>query len=386
MRAWAGRFAAILLVALSLSGSVRASPSRVVVVQSANESQIVNQATTRLRAELAASGFEVITIDRAPGASPRESVEDIGLHPVATLSIVTTEKGAAIDVWVADHLTGKTLVRRVDVDSRSAPSAPKVLAIRAVELLRASLLEAESAPPERALPPIPADVAQWMKMPSAAPAPEPAPPVIPLVVAPDAPPPQPPLNPSPPWTLPRPRSPVLVPKSPDPGAFAVELGAAMIYHLDENPPSFGPELRLAYRPAPRWSLALDVIGPAFTWARQRSAGELTPREELAVAEVAFTPLRTGPFTPLISLGIGADHAHLAATAVAPYQAHSAELLSFVTTAGLAARVDIAPQAALELGARALFAFPGSLYRIAGEEVGRIGRVNLVTSFAVVITP
>ncbi len=142
-----------------------------VVVQSANESQIVNQATTRLRAELAASGFEVITLDRAPGATPRDAVEDVGFHPVATLSIVSTEKGAAVDVWVADHLTGKTLVRRVDIDSQAAPSAPKVLAIRAVELLRASLLEAERAPPASPGPPIPADVARWMTTPSAAPEP-----------------------------------------------------------------------------------------------------------------------------------------------------------------------------------------------------------------------
>lgn len=403
MISWAGRFASTLLVALSLTSLARASPSRVVVVQSANESQIVNQATTRLRAELAASGFEVVTVDRGPGVTPREAVEDVGLHPMATLSIVSTEKGAAVDVWVADHLTGKTLVRRVDIESRAAPSAPRVLAIRAVELLRASLLEAESAPPESPKPSIPADVERWMKMPSAAPeAPPPsAPPaspitppaaparplvpLVPLVVPPEHSPTLP-ATPALRWTPPRSPGISPAPRAAAPGPFAVDLGAAMIYHLDNNLPSFGPELRLAYRVAPRWALALDVVGPAFTSPRRRSAGELTPREELAVAEVAFAPLVPGPVVPLISLGIGADHAHIEASAVAPYQAHSADVLSFVTTAGAAAQIEIAPRVALHLGVRALFAFPGALFRIAGEEVGRIGPVNLATSLGVVVTP
>jgi hypothetical protein len=394
MSRWAGRFASTLLLALSLAGPARASPSRVVVVQSANESQIVNQATMRLRAELAASGFEVITIDRAPGASPREAVEDVGLHPVATLSIVSTEKGAAIDVWVADHLTGKTLVRRVDIDSQAAPAAPKVLAIRAVELLRASLLEAESAPPEAAHPAIPADVAQWMKMPAVAPEPTPKESI-----------PQPPLSIPPPHGSDRQGAGLALPSAPaarnplpcgrdycpdvaptNRGRFAVELGAAMIYHFDDNPPNLGPELRLSYRATPSWILALDVVGPAFTWPRARSAGDLTPREELAVAEIAFAPRLAGPIAPLLSLGLGADHTHLFATAVAPYVANSADLLSFVTTAGAAAQIEITPRVALHLGARALFAFPGSIYRIAGEDVGRIGRVNLITSLGVVFTP
>ncbi len=132
----------------------------------------------------------------------------------------------------------------------------------------------------------------------------------------------------------------------------------MIHHFDGNLPSFGPELRLSYRVAPRWALALDVTGPVFTWPRRRSAGELTPREELAAAEIAFTPLMRGPVTPLVSLGIGADHAHIEASAEAPYQAHSSDVLSFVTTAGAAAQIEIAPRVALHLGVRAFFAFPG----------------------------
>ena len=61
--------------------------------------------------------------------------------------------GAFADVWISDHVTGKTVVRRLEVGA--GPNATAVLAIRALELLRASLLEiAAKAPPSE--PPMPA--------------------------------------------------------------------------------------------------------------------------------------------------------------------------------------------------------------------------------------
>ena len=113
---------------------------------------------------------------------------------------------------------------------------------------------------------------------------------------------------------------------------------------------------------------------------------LSSREELAVAEVAFTPLLRGPVLRLISLGLGAHHAHIGASAEAPYQAHSADVFSFVTTAGAGAQIEIAPRVALHLGVRAFFAYPGARFRIVGEDVGRIGLVNLASSLGVVVTP
>ena len=49
--------------------------------------------------------------------------------------------------WVSDRLTGKALTRRVNVDPEKAP---RLVALRVVELLRASLLELVSPPHDEA--------------------------------------------------------------------------------------------------------------------------------------------------------------------------------------------------------------------------------------------
>jgi hypothetical protein len=375
-----------LLLVVGLTASAAAAPSRLVVVQIAGEPRLVGDATRRLRAELTASGFEVITVDGKPGASPREAVEDAHLHPVATLAIVSTDRGAAIDLWVADHLTGKTLVRRIDVQQREAA----VLAIQAVELLRASLLEADHPPEETTISRLPDDLARWAKAPQVEPpqstfAPSPPPSFAPS--------PPPSFAPSPP-----PSAPALLFTSPPPlrwstapppqreERFFLGLGLTTLHHLDGDPPSLGPELRASYRLAPRWLATLDLLGPAFTWPRTRAAGSLSLREEMAMAELAFDLVPRGWIIPSLSLAAGAEHAHVEGTAEAPYQAHTADLAFFATAAGVSARAALAPHVALRADLRALFAFPGAILRVAGEEVGSTGRANLLGSLGVTVSP
>jgi hypothetical protein len=58
------------------------------------------------------------------------------------------------ELWVVDRLTNKTVVRRVATGGDTERPSPEVLALKAVELLRASLLELmverNAAPPPRA--------------------------------------------------------------------------------------------------------------------------------------------------------------------------------------------------------------------------------------------
>ena len=89
----------------------------------------------------------------------------------ATVLLQRAAAGASTDVWVADHVTHKTVVRRMDARG-SGDAADRSLALRIVELMRASLVEALVLPPPRAprglsgLPPPPqppADVARWTR-------------------------------------------------------------------------------------------------------------------------------------------------------------------------------------------------------------------------------
>lgn len=387
--------------------------SRVVVVRSAHPSATVDEANTRLRAELTASGFEVVSVDAKEGLDPRESVENPELRSVAALSIVNTKEGTAIDLWVADRLTQKTLVRRIDVASPSSRSSAVVLAIRAVELLRASLLEAESA---RA---VPADVARFVHAPIA-----PALPVAPIPPAavpapaplqgstgalPSPSPANPPSAPSAPPSVPRAASswpsagspqPMLNwpsrPWNPSAGASEtdghskrlVSFGAAfaVLHHFDAQPPSLSPELTFQLHVDPRLTLRADVVAPLFTWDRARPEGSISLREGLGTVGAAVPLVLEGPLVPSTYLGLGVDVAHAAGEARAPYVGASSDVASFVVMPGASVEWFFTPHVSLLTDARISFALPGATLRIAGHDVGRIGRSSFLGALGISVSP
>src|SRR3989442_14314973 len=104
-----------LALATTVASSARASPASVALVHDDNPDLLEQRTLTRLRAELAAAGFDVADVAR--GASgPREAAESEPPVPgaFATIAIVPRSPDAA-DIWVADRVTGKTGVRRVHV-------------------------------------------------------------------------------------------------------------------------------------------------------------------------------------------------------------------------------------------------------------------------------
>ncbi|MEA2695787.1 MAG: hypothetical protein QOI66_58, partial [Myxococcales bacterium] len=121
--------------------AARAEPSRVRLFRGNDVDAIVRQATTRLEAELQAAGFVVDWENAAAATDPRRALETGGAPSFASIVILRSGSEAVADVWVVDHLSNKTLVRRVDAGPVSGTERARTLAIRAVELLRASLLE-----------------------------------------------------------------------------------------------------------------------------------------------------------------------------------------------------------------------------------------------------
>jgi hypothetical protein len=302
-----------------------AASSRVVVVRPAASDPLLAEATTRLSAELTAAGFSVTLLDEKPGTDPRQRVESANLDPppVATLAILHLGEGAAAEVWVADRLTGKTLVRRIDVGSVSRERMPSVLAVRAVELLRASLLEAtvpEAAavpnePPEHTS--VPDDVARWMT-------PKPAPAKPPETKA-APPPPKEATKPTPPKPAeepepqvePEPEPEASEPKGPpSPVKFFGEVGGAVVFGLRNAGAAGSPLLRVGAG-GESFSGRVSVVAPAFGADIARAEGSASIRQELAVAEGAVTFPRKGTLAAVVSLGGGAYHWHVAGSAHAP---------------------------------------------------------------------
>jgi hypothetical protein len=85
-----------------------------------------------------------------------------------------------VEVWIADRVTGKTVLRAVDSDG-SAPEPDAALALRAVELLRASLLEVALPTPPRGEVPVPPEIRERLSIPTPEPPAPPAPPAAPAV-------------------------------------------------------------------------------------------------------------------------------------------------------------------------------------------------------------
>ncbi|MET0593194.1 MAG: hypothetical protein ABW133_10870, partial [Polyangiaceae bacterium] len=88
-----------------------AAPAKVALVHQEESTPLQQRTITRLRAELVAAGFEVTEIERR-GEAAREATEAPVDAPgvFATISISSPSSDSA-DIWVADRITNKTVVR-----------------------------------------------------------------------------------------------------------------------------------------------------------------------------------------------------------------------------------------------------------------------------------
>ena len=337
--------AAILLVtaAAGLEGMGRAdgSRSRVALVRSSPSDRVLREASTRLRAELLDAGFEVIEVDRTPG-DPRSEVEDAepDVSSFATVAMNRAANGAFADVWISDHVTGKTVVRRLEVGADA--NATAVLAIRALELLRASLLEvAANAPPSEPPMSAPNDVVKWIA------------PALP----------------------PAPVSPILQ-------GSALGVGALALHGLSGIGLAVGPSVNFSRGVGPwfvRAMLAVPLAGPELSTA----AGSATIRQELAELAVGWAsdprPLGVDAW-----VGAGGFDLRTSGSASPPYRGVSGEVASFLLTAGVGGLARVGPRLALTADVMAVFLDPRPTVVIAGSDAGSAGKPSVGASLGVLV--
>lgn len=148
-----------VLVLLSLAAG---PPVRVVLL---TRPGTLVETVVRLKAELGTAGFEVVEGPLEVAPAPRELAEAANAHQAAAVIALDGREGdQGVDVWVEDRLSDKTVARTVTVGQAATPA---LLALRAVDLLQASLLELTVRPPPEPVPapvraliaPVPAQVA-----------------------------------------------------------------------------------------------------------------------------------------------------------------------------------------------------------------------------------
>jgi hypothetical protein len=347
-RLWAASLVVLVHAAahVAFEGSAKAddAPPRVALVRTSSSDRVLHEVTTRVRAELLDAGFEVVDVDRAPGDA-RSQVEDAApeVSSFATIAMSRAGNGAFADVWVSDHVTGKTVVRRLEVGSSA--NATAVLAIRTLELLRASLLEVAARVPP-AEPPMapPTAVMKWIE------------PALPEAPAPPA---VPPLR-----------------------GTAIGLGALALDGLRGIGFAVGPTVGVSQGIGP-WFARLMLAGPLLGPNLQTSTGSATVRQELGAVELGWASV-PHPVGLHAWIGAGGYDLHTDGSASLPYRATSGDVVSVLVTAGVGGLVEIAPHLGLTAEVTAVVLDPEPIVVIAGRDVGGAGVPSIGGTLGVVV--
>jgi hypothetical protein len=329
----------VVVLVTTLALPAQAGPAKVALVHDPMPNVLQQRTITRLRAELTAAGFEVTEVGRqADDARDAAEAEQPANGVFATIVVVPRAPDTA-DIWVADRITMKTVVRRVQVGSGSGSDVATILAVRAVELLQACLLEAVDRPSEP-IPrsqPLPADVSDWMDRRASAAKPP----------------------------------------------FSLGAGLGVLHSFGNVGPAALPVLGFSYRSTSGMSLALRAGATAFASQLESHAGTVAARQQLATIDLGYELVPgAGRVRPIALVGAGVYHLDVAGTTSPPYQGRTERLLAALLEIGLGAEVPFGPRVSLVAALRALLVLPKPVIRAAGEEVGSTGRPSLLGEAAV----
>jgi hypothetical protein len=332
--------ASCLVVIIVMVISVRAEASRVVVLRPAAAGAALRESIGRTEAELRAEGFAVVVRDAPPGVPPREALERAAseVDTVAAVSLFLAPSGAAADVWVTDRITGKTSMRTVRVDDLAPAERARALAIRAVELLRASLIEATAAPTrdQPRASPIPADVERWLD-----------------------------------------------PDDSPLGGFGAEIGVALLTSFDGMDPAGAPLLRLSYATRAGWLARVSFVGPAFGAQPGGARGSAAVRQELLTLDVGYAPaVDWGGLWPIVWVGGGFYHLRAVGELFAPFESQSDEVWAAAAIAGAGLGYQLSPELTALLDVSLVLTNPRAVVTIFGEPIGSAGRPSLSSSLGV----
>jgi hypothetical protein len=152
------RFGLAIVVFTLLAGALPGYAATVAILSNPTPSPPASETLARIHGELLSLGLDVVMTDRAtaPGPTTADS-RDWLLHiavarkAIAVIDIIDEDAAVAVDVWVVKSPLGRFEVTRVAIEP-NAPNAPNAsgrLALRAIEALRASLLEIDLAARQR---------------------------------------------------------------------------------------------------------------------------------------------------------------------------------------------------------------------------------------------
>ncbi len=330
------RLAILLAIGIALLGGAssagaQAGDPRVVILRPERTDPDLDRALVHLQGELTAAGFAVSVVAVAEPVTPavlRRVGEE--QQAFATLSVLRANGNTTADVWIGDRVTGKTSVRTLA--TTASERSGKILAIRAVDLLKTSLAEAQT---EREPPPETVGVAPPEQVPDAV------------------------------REFARPKgSPV-----------GLYVHGAVLGWPPPFAPAFGPQLGVTVRPGRR--LGLRVVGAALTGAAMESeAGTVHIGEQLALLELEPVLWQSPSAWLGLVAGAGVHRFSITGEARAPYFGRREAAATFVAGLGPELGLIVSPNARFSVGLRALTFAPDPVV-LSADEAHRMNRFAMI---------
>lgn len=330
---------------------------RVVVLEPAAASTDAHRSLTRVREELAAGGFDVETLDPGPRTDPVSIAEDMKNQSgaIAVVALIGDPATRSAELWVFDRIRAQGQIHRIPEPIGDSQQVPEVLAIRTIEVLRASALEqlVESSRP-------------------------PAPPAAPR--APVTPPPA------------APRAPITPPPAPKDASvaasrgFGVETGLASVESRGGPGTAFLPVIGLRVQLGRVIFLRLGVAALGSRPTVATSIGSVSVSQAFGLLEVglAFRPGRR--LQPLVTGGAGVLRVDVDGQGVPPFLGVGAGRFAAMFDAGIGLAARIAPHLALVAEAQAFAAFPYPTIRFVDTTVSTLGRPGFAQVLSLVVWP
>jgi hypothetical protein len=370
--------AGALLAALTFTATARAEPARrVVLVVPEAPGTVATEALARVRGELGAARFEVETDVVANNVDRRATVERALRKAEARAAFGIFFGAGVAEIWVTDSVSGRTVVQTLPLSAAAPERRATVLAVKAVDLLKATLAEVWVPAPASPTAPSP---------PAAEPRPavEPRPPAeLRGQAEPVAPPPSPPVasEPAPiPRAEPAPAPPEAVRRSGTPGSqqaahrsqFEVAAGGAWI-----GTPGAGvgwaPMVTLGwFRSRFGGRLAASGFGTNAPFGEANIGGSAHATNTVGIAELVVRQALGAWLNVSAALGAGAYRFAVEGLANSGYSASSAVSYSAVAGGGVGATGTLGP-VFIALDARALATVVTQIVVVNQREVGHAGR-------------
>jgi len=335
---------AALLVSVA---SARAEAAKVVILRPAAPSPELKETLSRLQGEVLSLGLEVSTVERpaTPYTTATESRARMERTAAerqsdAVIDVIGDATPAAVDILVLEGGARRSEIARVALEP-DADNAPERLAIRAVDALRARLVELDL-------------LAQGGQ---AGTTPARAPPAA-VVTAP-------------------------VRAAPDrPGRIDLEAGAAMLTSVDGVGPALMPVVRFGW--ATRTALVLhgELAGFGSRPSVAAATGAARVAQQYAVLGACYCGGAARTVQPALALSAGVMRTAIDGEADAPSAAHAVDRWSLLLDGSVGARVNLPGRTHLTLAAHVQVAEPYIAIHIVDTVVATSGRPNFLLSLTV----